>query len=81
MSGLAGFERVWDACAHPMPIALIGAVVKRRDSRDILSARVVGYSSCSMTPDTILNAIKVIAACEVFVPADMMADDTLQSNS
>ena len=28
-----------------------------------------------------MNAIKLIAAGEVFVPADMMADDTFQSNN
>ena len=57
MTGLDGFERVRDACAHPMPIALIGAAIKRRDIRDILSARMAGYLTYSMTPDTILNAI------------------------
>ena len=81
MNGLAGFERVRDACVHPLPIALIGPAVKRRDIRDILSARVAGYVTYSMTLDTILNAIKLIAAGEVFVPVDMMADDTFQSNS
>jgi two-component system, NarL family, nitrate/nitrite response regulator NarL len=81
MNGLAGFERVRDACVHPLPIALIGPAVKRRDIRDILSARVAGYVTYSMTLDTILNAIKLIAAGEVFVPADMMANDTFQSNS
>lgn len=81
MNGLAGFERVRDACVHPLPIALIGPAVKRRDIRDILSARVAGYLTYSMTPDTILNAIKLIAAGEVFVLADIMADDTFQSNS
>ena len=34
-----------------------------------------------MAPDTILNAIKLIAAGEVFVPADMIADDALQFNN
>ncbi len=81
MNGLAGFERVRDACVHPLPIALIGPAIKRRDIRDILSARVSGYLTYSMAPDTILNAIKLIAAGEVFVPADMIADDALQSNN
>ena len=72
---------LYPICVHPLPIAFIGPAVKRRDIRDILSARVAGYLTYSMTPDTILNAIKLIGAGEVFVPADMMADDTLQSNS
>jgi len=29
MNGLAGFERVREACLHPVPIALIGPMVKR----------------------------------------------------
>jgi len=75
MDGLSGFERVQQACLHPVPIALIGPSVKRRAIRDMLSANISGYLTYSMPPATILNAIKLIAAGEVFVPADTIADD------
>jgi len=75
MDGLAGLERVRDACLHPVPIALIGPMVKRRVIRDMLGAKVAGYLTYSMSSAAILNAIKLIASGEIFVPADMMDDD------
>jgi len=75
MDGLAGLERVRDACLHPVPIALIGPMVKRRVIRDMLGAKVAGYLTYSMSSTAILNAIKLIASGEIFVPADMMDDD------
>lgn len=75
MDGLAGFETVRDACLHPVPIALIGPMVKRRVIRDMLGAKVAGYLTYSMSSAAILNAIKLIASGEIFVPADMMDDD------
>ena len=44
-------------------------------------ARVAGYLTYSMVPGTILNAIKLIAAGEVFVPADITVDNALQFNN
>ncbi len=64
-----------DACLHPVPIALIGPMVKRRVIRDMLGAKVAGYLTYSMSSAAILNAIKLIASGEIFVPADMMDDD------
>ena len=81
MNGLAGFERVRDACVHPLPIELNGPAIEHQDIRDILAARVSGYLTYSMAPDTILNAIKLIAAGDVVVPANVIADDALQSNN
>ncbi len=75
MDGLAGLETVRDACLHPVPIALIGPMVKRRVIRDMLGAKVAGYLTYSMSSAAILNAIKLIASGEIFVPADMMDDD------
>ena len=75
MDGLVGLERVRDACLHPVPIALIGPKVKRRIIRDMLVAKVAGYLTYSMSSAAILNAIKLIASGEIFVPADMMDDD------
>ena len=75
MDGLAGLKRVRDACLYPVPIALIGPKVKRRIIRDMLVAKVAGYLTYSMSSTAILNAIKLIASGEIFVPADMMDDD------
>ena len=75
MDGLAGLERVRDACFHPVPIALIGPMVKRWVIRDMLGVKVAGYLTYSMSSAAILNAIKLIASGEIFVPADMMDDD------
>ena len=75
MDGLAGLERVRDACSHPVPIALIGPMVKRWVIRDMLGAKVAGYLTYSMSSAAILNAIKLIASGEIFVPTDMMDDD------
>jgi two-component system nitrate/nitrite response regulator NarL len=75
MDGLAGLKRVRDACLHPVPIALIRPMVKRRIIRDMLVAKVAGYLTYSMSSAAILNAIKLIASGEIFVPADMMDDD------
>ena len=44
MDGLAGLERVCDACLHPVPIALIGPMVKRWVIRDMLGAKCSGVS-------------------------------------
>ena len=80
MNGLAGFERVREACLHPVPIALIGPMVKRRIIRDMLLAKASGYLTYSMSSDAILNAIKLIASGEIFVPADMMDEDIYAHN-
>ena len=75
MDGLSGFEKVQEACLHLVPIALIGPMVKRRIVRDMLIAKASGYLTYSMSSGAILNAIKLIASGEIFVPADMIDED------
>jgi len=80
MDDLDGLERVRNACILPVPIALIGPPVRRRVIRDALLARAAGYLTYSMSPMTTLNALKLIAAGEVFVPANMIADEEPMAN-
>ena len=55
-------------------------MVKRRIVRDMLIAKASGYLTYSMSSGAILNAIKLIASGEIFVPADMI-DEDIYANS
>ena len=77
MEGLDSLARVRNSLVYPIPIALIGPAANRRTIRDMLLAQAAGYLTYSMSPAATLSAIKLIADGEIFVPADILADEDM----
>ena len=70
MDGLLTLDKVRAALVRPIPIALIGSPTNRRSIRNMLTARAAGYLTYSMGSEATLNAIKLIASGEIFVPVE-----------
>ena len=77
MEGLDSLAKVRNSLFYPIPIALIGPAANRRAIRDMLLAQAAGYLTYSMSPAATLSAIKLIADGEIFVPADILADEDM----
>ena len=77
MEGLDSLAKVRNSLVYPIPIAVIGPAANRRTIRDMLLAHAAGYLTYSMSPAATLSAIKLIADGEIFVPADILADENM----
>ncbi len=77
MDGLLTLDRVRGALVRPTPIALIGPPANRRSIRNMLTARAAGYLTYSMGSEATLNAIKLIASGEIFVPVETFVTDEI----
>jgi two-component system nitrate/nitrite response regulator NarL len=77
MDGLLTLDRVRGALVRPIPIALIGPPANRRSIRNMLTARAAGYLTYSMGSEATLNAIKLIASGEIFVPVETFVTDEI----
>jgi len=75
MRGLSSLVDVRQKLIRQIPVALIGPNASRRTIRNMLMAKASGYLTYSMESGATLNAIKLIASGEVFVPAETIADE------
>ena len=75
MRGLSSLDDVRKKLIRQIPFALIGANASRRTIRNMLMAKAAGYLTYSMESGATLNAIKLIASGEVFVPAETITDE------
>jgi two-component system, NarL family, nitrate/nitrite response regulator NarL len=75
MDGISGFRKFRQATGCRIPVALIGSTASGREARDLLLAGAAGYFPYSLSADALVGAIKLVAAGEVFVPADMMTSN------
>jgi len=75
MRGLSSLVDVRQKLIRQIPVALIGPNASRRTIRNMLMAKASGYLTYSMESGATLNAIKLIASGEVFVPAETITDE------
>jgi two-component system nitrate/nitrite response regulator NarL len=75
MRGLSSLVDVRQKLIRQIPVALIGPNASRRTIRNMLMAKASAYLTYSMESGATLNAIKLIASGEVFVPAETITDE------
>ena len=72
LEGLTGLRRFRQKCRHPVPIALTGAQPGPITASALIAAGGAGFLPYLMSPDALLGALRVLAAGERYLPAEMV---------
>ena len=72
LDGLTGLRRFRQTCRHLAPIALTGAQPSPITASALIAAGGAGFLPYHMSPGALLGALQVLAACERYLPADML---------
>ena len=72
MEGLTGLRRFRQQCRHPAPVALTGAQPGGMTANALIAAGGAGFLPYHMSPDALLGALRILAAGERYLPADMV---------
>ena len=72
MNGLAGLRRFRQNCCHSAPIALMHSQAGAITVAGLIAAGGAGFLPYHMSPEAHLGALRVLAAGERYLPADMV---------
>ena len=72
MNGLAGLRRFRQNCCHSAPIALMHSQAGAITAAGLIAAGGAGFLPYHMSPEALLGALRVLAAGERYLPADMV---------
>ena len=72
MNGLAGLRRFRQKCRHSAPIAVMDAQSGTITANGLIAAGGAGFLPYHMSPEALLGALRVMAAGERYLPADMV---------
>ena len=72
MNGLAGLRRFRQNCRHSAPIALMHSQAGAITAAGLIAAGGAGFLPYHMSPEALLGALRVLAAGERYLPADMV---------
>ena len=75
MNGLAGLRQMISQCSGQIPVALIGSMRRSSEIRDFLTAGAAGYLTYSLSAQALLAGLRMINVGEVYVPADVLAQE------
>lgn len=73
MGGLAGLRRFRQKCRHSAPIALMHSQPGTITASGLITAGGAGFLPYHMSPEALLGALRILAAGERYLPADMVA--------
>lgn len=77
MDGLVGLDTIRPQISPEIPIAMIGPLRPSAEIKDMLQRGASGYLPYTLGKASMLAALRVLAAGEIYVPVEMMArDDT-----
>lgn len=77
MDGLVGLDTIRPQISPEIPIAMIGPLRPSTEIKDMLQRGASGYLPYTLGKASMLAALRVLAAGEIYVPVEMMArDDT-----
>lgn len=72
MEGLAGLRRFRQKCRHSAPIALMHSTAGTITANGLIAAGGAGFLPYQMRPEALLGALRLLAAGERYLPADMV---------
>lgn len=72
LGGLAGLRRFRRDCRHDVPVVLTGAQPRQITVNVLLAAGGAGFLSYHMSADALLGALRLVAAGERYIPADLV---------
>lgn len=75
MNGVAGLRQMIAQCSGQIPVALIGSMRRSSEIRDFLTAGAAGYLTYSLSAQALLAGLRMINVGEIYVPADVLAQD------
>ena len=83
LPGVGGMAVLADFCrAHPsLPVMMLSSSEAPSDVRRALASGALGYVAKSASPTTLLAAVNLILAGEVYVPPFMAREDTVWASS
>lgn len=71
MNGVQGLSRMRGALRNEVPVALMGHTLDPQQMRDALRLGAAGFLPYSMTSDTLLSALRLMASGEIFIPVSV----------
>ena len=71
MNGVQGLSRMRGALKNEVPVALMGHTLDPQQMRDALRLGAAGFLPYSMTSDTLLSALRLMASGEIFIPVSV----------
>lgn len=71
MNGVQGVSRMRGALKNEVPVALMGHTLDPQQMRDALRLGAAGFLPYSMTSDTLLSALRLMASGEIFIPVSV----------
>jgi len=72
MDGVSGLRRFRRECHHRAPVALMGATPGPVTANILIAAGGAGFLPYHMSPDALLGALRLLAAGERYLPAEMV---------
>ena len=75
MNGVAGLRQMISQCSGQIPVALIGSMRRSSEIRDFLTVGAAGYLTYSLSAQALLAGLRMINVGEVYVPADVLAQE------
>lgn len=81
MEGISGLRQMISQCSGTVPVSLIGPLKQNDQIRDYFTAGAAGYLSYSLGATALLAALRIMAAGEIYVPAEMLNQDDSMNNS
>lgn len=79
MNGLDGLKRALQANGGK-GVAVLSGSAPAKIAQDALDAGAVGYIPKTMGAQSLLNAVRFMSAGEIYVPVDLMRQDTTQAS-
>ena len=74
LDGLAGLRRFKRDCRHDVPVVLTGAQPGPISAHVLVSAGGAGFLPYHMSADALLGALRLVAAGERYIPAEMVVN-------
>lgn len=75
MNGVVGLRQMIAQGSGQIPVALIGSMRRSSEIRDFLTAGAAGYLTYSLSAQALLAGLQMINVGEIYVPADVLAQD------
>jgi len=72
LEGLAGLRRFKRDCRHKVPVVLTGAKPGQITANVLVAAGGAGFLPSHMSAEALLGALRLVAAGEQYIPADMV---------
>lgn len=75
MNGVVGLRQMIAQGSGQIPVALIGSMRRSSEIRGFLTAGAAGYLTYSLSAQALLAGLQMINVGEIYVPADVLAQD------